>query len=159
MLILFQSTLVTVSYVTTDLPDKYIMQMGQLDPSAVTQPAAHGSVPPAPLNYGHVPNASPPMYSPVPTTPPSNYDKVSCALPPNYSPVPSAHPPAYEVIMSSVGLLNQKIYLKTVNTHLNPVNNLNLQLYLLTCCNCCAAQLWYTVFCYCSMKIFRPEDE
>ncbi len=78
MLILSQSTLVTVSYVTTDLHDKHIMQMGQLDPSAVTQPAAHGSVPPAPLNYTHVPNASPPMYSPV----------------------PSAPPPAYEVIMS-----------------------------------------------------------
>ncbi len=98
MLILSQSTLVTVSYVTTDLPDMHIMQMGQLDPSAVTQSAAQGSVPPAPLNYVH--NASPPMYSLVPTTPPSNYDKVSYALPPNYSPVPSAHPPAYEVIMS-----------------------------------------------------------
>ncbi|KAF4105210.1 uncharacterized protein LOC131553091 isoform X2 [Onychostoma macrolepis] len=101
-----KSTPVTFSYVTTDFPVNHIMQMGQPDPSAVAQPvssfmyvlpAAHGSVPPAPLpNYGHVPNAFPPMYSPVPTTPPSNYDKVSDALPPNYGPVPCAPPPAYE---------------------------------------------------------------
>lgn len=101
-----KSTPVIISYETTDLPVNHIMQMGQLDSSAVAQPvssamyvlpAAHGSVPPVPLpNYSHVPSASPPMYSPVPTTPPSSYDKVSDALPPNYSPVPSTPLPAYE---------------------------------------------------------------
>lgn len=30
---------------------------------------------------------------------------------------------------------------------------------LLTCCKCDTAQLWQTVFSYCSMKIYRPEDE
>ncbi|XP_042625781.1 proline, histidine and glycine-rich protein 1-like [Cyprinus carpio] len=82
------------------------MQMGQPDSSAVAQPvssvmymlpAAHGLVTPAPLpNCGLFPNASPPIYSPVPTTPPPSYDKLSDAPPPNYGPVARTPPPAYE---------------------------------------------------------------
>ncbi|XP_058653295.1 uncharacterized protein LOC131553012 isoform X2 [Onychostoma macrolepis] len=86
---------VEISYMDADLPVNHIVLVGQPDPSAVVQsvssimymlPAAHGSVPPAPL----------PNYSPVPTIPPPAYDQVSAAPPPNYSSVPSTPPPAYE---------------------------------------------------------------
>ncbi|KAL0176671.1 hypothetical protein M9458_029001, partial [Cirrhinus mrigala] len=88
-----------ISYMNGDLPVNHIVLMGQSDSSAVVQsvssvmymlPAAHGSVPPAPL----------PNYSPVPNLPPPAYDQVSYAPPSNYGPVPSEPPPAYEVIRS-----------------------------------------------------------
>ncbi|XP_077091938.1 uncharacterized protein LOC143744370 isoform X2 [Siphateles boraxobius] len=92
---------VTVSYLNTDLPVNHIVLMGQPDSSAMAQPVgsvlymmsrAEALVP----MCGPFSNASPPNYSPVPSTPPPTYDQVSAALQLNNSPVTRAPPPAYE---------------------------------------------------------------
>ncbi|XP_050983250.1 uncharacterized protein LOC127175946 [Labeo rohita] len=81
---------VEISYMNGDLPVNHIVLTGQSDSSVSSVmyllPAAHGSVPSAPL----------PNYSPVPNVPPPAYDQVSYAPPSNYGPVPNEPPPAYE---------------------------------------------------------------
>lgn len=94
MLVLSQTRRVEISYMNGDLPVNHIVLTGQSDSSVSSVmyllPAAHGSVPSAPL----------PNYSPVPNVPPPAYDQVSYAPPSNYGPVPNEPPPAYEVIRS-----------------------------------------------------------